>query len=284
VSPESVAEIAAKIRAFYESYSFPGYESSETLLSLSEKARKGVYASVLDEQLPLGVKVLDAGCGTGQLAIFLSATHRQVVGADFSFNSLRQGNQFKKKWQLSSVDFVQMDLLQEAIREQSFDFIFCNGVLHHTGDPYRGFQNLCRLLKPGGFITIGLYNSYGRLFTNLRRLIFKLTGNRLQRLDYYMRQKSMGHEKKRIWFLDSYCNPHDDTSTVAEVLEWFKQNDIAYVNSIPRILLGESFMGAELLFEPHAPGSPVEHLLCQLKWIFTQGKEGGFFLTIGRKN
>jgi ubiquinone/menaquinone biosynthesis C-methylase UbiE len=136
VSPESVAEVAAKIRTFYESCSFPGYESSETLLSLSEKARKGVYARVLDEQLPLGVRVLDAGCGTGQLAIFLSAMHRQVVGADFSFNSLSQGNQFKKKWQLSNMNFVQMDLLQEAICEQSFDFIFCNGVLHHTADAY----------------------------------------------------------------------------------------------------------------------------------------------------
>ena len=125
MSPESVAEVAAKIRAFYETCSFPGYEDSETLLGLSEKARKGVYARVLDEQLPLGVKVLDAGCGTGQLALFLSAMHRQVVGADFSFNSLSKGNQFKKKHQLSNVHFVQMDLLQEAFREQTFDFVFC---------------------------------------------------------------------------------------------------------------------------------------------------------------
>lgn len=280
---KSVAEVATKVRAFYENCSFPGYEDAETLMDLCEKARKGIYARVLEEQLPLGVKVLDAGCGTGQLAIFLSALHRRVVGADFSFNSLSKGNGFKKRFQLANVNFVQMNLLQDAFQEQSFDYIFCNGVLHHTGDAYRGFQNLCRLLKSGGFITIGLYNTYGRFFTNLRRGIFRLTDYRFRRLDYYMRQKSLGEEKKRIWFTDAYCNPADDTATISEVLGWFKQNNIAYINSIPKIKLDEHFIERELLFEPHEPGNSMDHLLCQLKWIFTQGKEGGFFLTIGRK-
>jgi SAM-dependent methyltransferase len=205
------------------------------------------------------------------------------VGADFSFNSLSKGNGFKKRFQLANVNFVQMNLLQDAFQDQSFDYIFCNGVLHHTGDAYRGFQNLCRLLKSGGFITIGLYNTYGRFFTNLRRGIFRLTDYRFRRLDYYMRQESLGEEKKRIWFTDSYCNPADDTATISEVLGWFKQNNIAYINSIPKIKLDEHFIERELLFEPHEPGNSMDHLLCQLKWIFTQGKEGGFFLTIGRK-
>ena len=98
-----------------------------------------------------------------------------------------------------------------------------------------------------------------------------------------MRQKSLGEQKRRIWFLDQYRNPHETTFTVGEVLKWFEQNNIDYINSIPKISLGERFNANDGLFEPHDRGSPLHHLLCQLGWIFTEGKEGGFFIMIGRK-
>ena len=77
-------EIGKKVRAFYEDCSFPGYEDFDTPLDLVEKAKRGLYARVLDEQLPRGARILDADCGTGQLSIFLSILQRKVVGADFS--------------------------------------------------------------------------------------------------------------------------------------------------------------------------------------------------------
>ena len=79
MSGECLEDVGKQVRAFYESCSFPGYEEFETPLDLVEKARKGVYPNLLNELLPLVVSILDAGCGTGQLAIFLSMVHRQAV-------------------------------------------------------------------------------------------------------------------------------------------------------------------------------------------------------------
>lgn len=280
---ERRAAVGKKVRAFYEGCSFPGYEEFETPIDLVDKAKKAVYARLLDEQLPLGVKILDAGCGTGQLAIFLSMGQRKVMGIDFSHNSLREANDFKTKFKLRNIYFAQMDLFSLGLKEGSFDYVFCNGVLHHTVDAYTAFDNLCRLVKPRGYVTIGLYNTYGRLLPELRRWIFHLTNDRLRWLDFFLRQKSVDEHKKRIWFMDQYRNPHEEKFTVGQVLSWFQQNNIDYINSIPRITLRSPSSVSDGLFEKDAPGGPLDHFLCQVSWIFTKGKEGGFFITIGRK-
>ncbi len=283
MSEDARKKTGRTVRVFYEGCSFPGYEEFDTPFDLMEKANKGVYAKLLDEQLPLGVRILDAGCGTGQLAIFLSMAHRRVVGIDFSNNSLRKANNFKKQFQLLNVSFAQMDLFSLGLKEESFDYVFCNGVLHHTADAYGAFRNLCRLVKPGGYITVGLYNTYGRLFLDLRRRLFSVTNDKLKWLDFFMRQKSLGQEKKHIWFMDQYRNPHEDKFSVRDVLNWFQENNIEYINSVPKISLGSQFAPDERLFEPHNAGSPLEQLMCQFGWIFSEGREGGFFITIGRK-
>lgn len=280
---ESRQVVGKKVRGFYEECSFPGYEECETPFDFVEKANRGIYAKLLQEQLPLGVRILDAGCGTGQLANFLSMVHREVVGIDFSLNSLRKANNFKRNFRLHDVDFAQMDLFSLGFKEKSFDYVFCNGVLHHTADPYGAFQNLCGLIKPRGYITVGLYNPYGRLLLNIRKWIFHLTNGKMTWLDFFMRQKSLGMEKRRIWFMDQYRNPHETTWTVGQVFRWFQQNDIEYINSIPKIRLGDPFTGSDRLFDRHDPGSPFDHFLCQLGWIFSKGREGGFFIMIGRK-
>lgn len=283
MEPSQRVEVGEKVRAFYEGCSFPGYDDFDTPLDLIEKAKRGNYARVLDEQLPLGVRILDAGCGTGQLAIFLSMVHRWVVGADFSSASLAKANDFKRRFDLRRVSFVCMDLFQPALQNGSFDYVFSNGVLHHTADAYGAFQNLCALVKPGGYITIGLYNTYGRLVLDARRWIFRITRDRLRFLDYFIRQESVSDQKKRIWYMDQYKNPHEDKFSVDDALGWFKKNNIEYVNAVPKIRLGQRFTSSDSLFEPQTMGSRLEHLVCQLRWIFTEGREGGFFILIGRK-
>lgn len=98
-----------------------------------------------------------------------------------------------------------------------------------------------------------------------------------------MRQRSLGKEKKRTWFLDQYRNPHEQKFSVNDVLIWFSVNNIEYVSSIPRISMAQPPTAVEELFEKRNHGTAFENLLFQLAWIFTTGREGGFFITIGRK-
>jgi SAM-dependent methyltransferase len=281
--PETRKAVGKKVRQFYEGCSFPGYDDYDSPQALLDKAQKGIYARLLDEQLPLGARVLDAGCGTGQLAIFLSIARRDVVGIDFSWGSLSKGNAFRKKFNMKHVDLAQMDLFALGLKEESFDYVFSNGVLHHTADPYGAFKNVLRLVKPGGYITIGLYNTYGRLFLDMRRIIFNLTKDKLAKLDYFMRQNKIGEDKRHTWYMDQYKHPHEMKMSVSEVLKWYRDNGVEYINSVPKIRLGDRFTMEDKLFDKHEPGTALENLFCQLGWIFTEGKEGGFFLTMGRK-
>lgn len=277
------ATVGKRVRAFYEGCAFPGYEEIDSPLELATKARRGIYARLLDEQIPLQARILDAGCGTGQLAIFLSLIERQVVGIDFSFNSLKLAQGFKKNFKLCRVQFAQMDLFSMGLKEESFDYVFSNGVLHHTRDAPGAFRNLCRLLKPEGYIVVGLYNTCGRLLLDARKLLIRASGGRFRWLDSFLRQKNVETGKKQTWYLDQYENPFERKYSVKQVLAWFGENHIHFINSLPPISSGREFSEKEPLFEPHEPGSAFENALCQLKWVLTQGREGGFFIMIGRK-
>ena len=201
----SKKDVTETIKAFYEKDPFPNYDDMDSTETLREKAQRGVFARLLDEQIPHGSSILEAGCGTGQLSNFLGLTWgRTVFGADMCLNSLKLAQRFKKKQGIFNASFVQMNLFQPVFKRESFDFVICNGVLHHTSDPYLGFQSIAKLVKKGGYILIGLYHAYGMVVTDLRRLIFKISGNRFQFLDPRLRNKSLNDLKKHTWFMDQY--------------------------------------------------------------------------------
>lgn len=274
----NVEAVGERVRAFYEQDPFPDYEDLDTPQALLDKARAGEYARMLDDNLPLGIRVLDAGCGTGQISSFLSLTHRTVIGVDFSHASLQRGQEFKDRFNLADVRFVQMDLFRPALRPASFDFIMSNGVLHHTADPEGAFRGLCDLLKPGGHILIGLYNPYGRLLNNVRKVFYRLTGRKLEGM---MWPRRMTGRKQRAWFLDQYEHPHELTISVDEVLGWFLRAGIDYIGSVPHIVPGRPPI--EKLFDPCDAGGRLAHVVAQLTWITSLSSEGGYFVTIGRK-
>ncbi len=65
------------------------------------------------------------------------------------------------------------------------------------------------LVKPGGHIIIGLYNTYGRLLTDSRRQLFRLTNGRAKWIDPLLRRGGMSAEKRRAWFADQFRYPHE---------------------------------------------------------------------------
>ncbi len=127
-----------------------------------EKARDGLYARLLNEQIPYDARVVEVGCGTGQLTNFLSIAHRTVIGIDACLNSLRLAQKFKTEHGLERATFAQMNLFHPGLRDNFFDYVISNGVLHHTNDARLAFQRISKLAKPGGYVVVGLYNGYSR--------------------------------------------------------------------------------------------------------------------------
>jgi 2-polyprenyl-3-methyl-5-hydroxy-6-metoxy-1,4-benzoquinol methylase len=276
--------VTDKVKAFYEENPFPDYQELDSSASLKEKAGRGVFARLLDAQVPPAARVLEVGCGTGQLSNFLAlAPERRLVATDMCLASLRLAQSFKVKNRIDNLTFAQMNLFHPALRPETFDVVLCNGVLHHTGAPFRGLQGLCRLARPGGFVVIGLYNSLGRLPTLIRRALMRIGGERLAVLDPRLRSAEVGATQKRSWLMDQYRHPHESRHSFAEVLRWFEAAGLELVGSLPSTRPFEPFDPDRPLFEPPAPPSALELRLVELGMLLRGGREGGLFVTIGRK-
>lgn len=276
-------DVTDAIKTFYEKTPFPNYEGIENVGDLIEKAKRSIFMRLLNEQVPFNIRVLEIGCGSGQLTNFLSSASRVVFGTDMCLNSLKLAQAFKEKNNLGRAGFYQMNLFRPIFKDESFPLVICSGVLHHTGDPFRGFQIISRLVKRGGYIIIGLYHKYGRIATDIRRVIFKILGERFMFLDPRLRRNDVSYVKKHTWFLDQYKNPHESKHTIGEVLMWFDQSEFDFINSIPKSEAFKGFTEDELIFERNNRGNWLDHFLVQTKLIFSDSQEGGLFLMIGRR-
>jgi SAM-dependent methyltransferase len=275
--------IARRVRAFYEQNPFPNYDGYESVGDLLSRASRSVYAAALDHQIPVGARVLEVGCGTGQLGAFLSIGGRAVVGVDMTRASLQLAGEFKVRHGLHNCNFIHADLFDLPLQSASFDLVIAKGVLMATRDARAAFQAVCRLLRPGGYVIVGLYNRFARIPTSLRKIYFRLTKADPAKVDYVMRHMAQSDQKLRAWYLDQYAHPHETRHTVDQVLDWFAAEGIELASAVPPIRLGQPFDPTQPLFGHARRGSHFEHWLVQMSWLFTISREGALFDLIGRK-
>jgi ubiquinone/menaquinone biosynthesis C-methylase UbiE len=281
-------DTAKLVEEFYSDNPFPNYDNLETIFDLKKKVEGNEFTINLKRFIGLGKRVIEVGSGTSQLSIALaSGTNNQVVAFDPTLESLRLGYEFSRKSKVSNCIFVNGDLFSNPFMHEYFDIVWCSGVLHHTENPKKGFEVITTWLKAEGYVVIGLYNLYGRIRTVFRQKLFRLLGSgKLGRLivsllDPILRQ-DISEEKKKAWFQDQYQHPVESLHTLDEVLEWFDENNIEFVNSIPTCDL-ES-INYKKMFLNQSRGNVVTRFLSQFSMVFSPlGSEGGLFLIIGRK-
>src|SRR4030095_6422227 len=125
------------VRAFYERAPFPGYPARDTVQALRARAARSSFATLLDESIPGDARIVDVGCGTGQMSLFLARADRVVIGADVTRASLKLGAAAAHRFGIDQVLFVETDLQRSGLAAGAFDVVFSSGVLHHTADPRR---------------------------------------------------------------------------------------------------------------------------------------------------
>jgi SAM-dependent methyltransferase len=280
--------VAKKVNAFYDKTPFPDYDLRRFNSPGDLMVAASPFAQYLNRLIPQNASIIDAGCGTGQLCAYLSLTHDDVWGIDFTKSSLDKAAKLKEKLKLDNLHLEMGDILNLNIKRQ-FDVVFCNDVLHHTGNPYRGFQNLCNITKPGGHLVIGLYNRFGRLLLKLRRILLRTIFRNNERIKNYFIERHISHfkdkERARSWWNDQHEHPHESTHTVAEVMGWFRKNDIEFINCLPSLRLFDTFsIEFQNLFRKDTSVKTWKPFwLPQIKWVLTTDREGGHFLMVGRK-
>jgi SAM-dependent methyltransferase len=276
-------ERTERVRQFYAEAPFPGYRAKDSLASLRALAERSEFARLLDRALPGNARVVEVGCGTGQMSLFLATADRVVIGADLTLASLELAASAARRFRVERAFFVETDLRKPGLRRGAFDLVYTSGVLHHTPDPRASFAAVARLAKPGGFIVVGLYNVYARLLHRARRLAAKLSGYHYVPFDPVLRDRATEVERREAWLRDQYRHPEEHCHTIAEVQRWFLENDVEYLRTYPNAVIGEAPLEGDALFTPAADDWWFENLLSQLGWAATLGHEGGLFVTIGRR-
>lgn len=100
--------------------------------------------------IPNNGMVLDAGCGSGSLSIALAPHVRHVVGIDLSPQMISLAKEQATDANARNVSFVIGDIQQPGIRENLFDIVISNFVLHHTSIQFT-IPLLTNIIAPGGW-------------------------------------------------------------------------------------------------------------------------------------
>lgn len=119
--------------------------------------RNGFPSAVEFQQwLSKRMRILDAGCGNGRVTALLkkyAPPSADIIGIDLAAADVARENLAG----LDHVTVLQKDLMADLSDLGSFDLIYCQEVLHHTGDPRAAFLNLCGRLHEKGEIAVYVY-------------------------------------------------------------------------------------------------------------------------------
>ncbi len=238
-----IAAIQTRVVGMYSKHPWPGTrrtaeEMGWRLRVLGVSPEDYIYRTVLDLR-----------CGTGEYALWY-ATHgaRQVTGVDLSDGSLARAREQADQYHVQNATFVKQDVLALEFPNNQFDYSYSVGVLHHTGDPFRGFQEMVRVTKPGGVVIVSLYNAFTRgLLRGKQTLCRWLGGDDLDARARWGRRLfpfTMRSLNKRYHGLnyeelsyDTFAYPHESLHTANEVLDWFDQTGVQYTGSFAPLRL-----------------------------------------------
>lgn len=144
----------SKLKEFYSLYVYPGKNKHDSFF------KRGVLPKINNYSL---ARILELGCGSGAVLdeIVDCLPHSEIVAVDRSEIAIHA---LKKRYSSTeNVKIFQRDFVSDSVDDLgAFDFVHCQGVLHHMSDINIALQNINKLLTPDGFVYFWVYNHAGR--------------------------------------------------------------------------------------------------------------------------
>lgn len=131
--------------------------SNEELERLSRQAQafEPFTRQLLQQaELSAGMRVLDVGCGSGDIAFLVSdlvGPSGEVVGTDRAAAAVQRANARAESRKLKNVKFLEGDPAEMKF-DQPFDAVVGRLVLMYYADPVDTVRKLARQVRPGGLI------------------------------------------------------------------------------------------------------------------------------------
>ena len=126
-----------------------------------ERYRYSEYAAWMPQLMGFekfrGARLLEVGCGMGTDLLQFARGGARCVGVDLTPRSV-EITQHRFKLYGADGAFINSDGERLPFRDESFDVVYSNGVLHHTPDTAGAIREVHRVLRPGGTAKVMLYH------------------------------------------------------------------------------------------------------------------------------
>ena len=165
---------------YHEHYFLGSGANHEGLVNETGRLKRATASAYLDliearfSTAPIDrrtLRLLEVGCGHGNLLVESQARGYDVTGIEYSESSVRAANA-----NLGATRVFQGSIDTVSLPEQSFDVAVLADVIEHTRNPLDDLTRLWQLLKPGGLLFIALpsLDSWSARLMRTRWMEFKL--------------------------------------------------------------------------------------------------------------
>ena len=238
------SKLQAKTAAHYDAYPFDFLTPADE--AAIREMQPEPFCRFVGNHIREGDRVCEIGCGPGRGTLFLTRQGIDVVAIDISQRSLALARS-----RAPDARFVCSSNVALPFRDDMFDVVVSDGVIHHTPNPRLAFAENARILRRSGFYYLGVYNKRGYYY-----YIYTFAGSPVRWLErhvigrwlilativpLYWAIHLIKSGGKRTWrgainfFYDYAITPCASFHTYEEICSWSMQEGLELVEYDPSL-------------------------------------------------
>lgn len=191
-------------------------------------------------------KILDIGCGSGTISLYLASKGYEVKGIDISKKAIEACKESANNIGLKNVKF-EISEFPKSLPQEKFNLIFFSEVIEHLPNDDLALRKIHKLLKPGGILflstpsknaplyKLGLAKKFDKEVGHLRRYTLEELKIKLKRNGFKIKKTY-----KKEGLLRNYLFLNTIAGKLIRFIRFFLVDIFTFIDNISVKLFGES--------------------------------------------